>query len=96
MRSRRPVRPGSPVRVSWLLRRASSTSARLWATATATSWATRLTASRSAGAGSVLLRELIVLVYALVVAGPLLLLGALALTAARLWRRRATERLLAR
>jgi hypothetical protein len=48
------------------------------------------------GAGSVLLKELAVLLYALIVAGPIALLAALALVSGKLWRRRATERLLAR
>jgi hypothetical protein len=46
-------------------------------------------------AGSVLLRELEILLYALVVAGPLLLLGGVALLAGRQVRRRADARLLA-
>jgi hypothetical protein len=47
-------------------------------------------------AGSVLLRELEILLYALVVAGPLLLLGAAGIAAARAQRRRADARLLER
>jgi hypothetical protein len=47
-------------------------------------------------AGSVLLRELAILLYALVVAGPLLLLGGAAIVAARGARRRADQRLLER
>jgi hypothetical protein len=47
-------------------------------------------------AGSVLLRELEILLYALVVAGPLLLLGAVALAAAKAQRRRSDARLLER
>lgn len=47
-------------------------------------------------AGSVLLRELEILLYALVVAGPLLLLGAVGIAAARAQRRRADARLLER
>ncbi|HEY6837001.1 MAG TPA: DUF4349 domain-containing protein [Gaiellaceae bacterium] len=47
-------------------------------------------------AGSVLVRELEILVYALVVAGPLLLLGLMALAAARGVRRRSDRRLLER
>jgi len=47
-------------------------------------------------AGSVLLRELEILLYAAVVAGPLLLLGALGLAASRTARRRSDERLLER
>jgi hypothetical protein len=47
-------------------------------------------------AGSVLLRELEILLYALVVAGPLLLLGGAAIVAARGARRRADQRLLER
>ena len=47
-------------------------------------------------AGSVLLRELEILLYALVVAGPLLLLGAVAIATARGARRRADQRLLER
>ena len=47
-------------------------------------------------AGSVLLRELQILLYALVVAGPLLLLGAVGIAAARAQRRRADARLLER
>jgi uncharacterized protein DUF4349 len=47
-------------------------------------------------AGSVLVRELEILVYALVVAGPLLLLGLLGLAAARGARRRSDRRLLER
>jgi Domain of unknown function (DUF4349) len=47
-------------------------------------------------AGSVLLRELEILVYALVVAGPLLLLGGAGIVAARGARRRADQRLLER
>jgi hypothetical protein len=47
-------------------------------------------------AGSVLLRELEILLYALVVAGPLLLLGAAGVAAARTQRRRADARLLER
>jgi Domain of unknown function (DUF4349) len=47
-------------------------------------------------AGRVLLRELEFLLYALVVAGPLLLLGALGLAAARAQRRRSDARLLER
>ncbi|MGB2873954.1 MAG: DUF4349 domain-containing protein [Gaiellaceae bacterium] len=47
-------------------------------------------------AGSVLLRELEILLYALIVAGPLLVLGALAIAAARARRRRADWRLLER
>jgi Domain of unknown function (DUF4349) len=46
-------------------------------------------------AGSVLLRELEILLYALVVAGPLLLLGGLALLTGRQVRRRADAKLLA-
>ena len=46
-------------------------------------------------AGSVLLRELEILLYALVVAGPLLLLGGVALLTGRRVRRRTDERLLA-
>jgi hypothetical protein len=48
------------------------------------------------GAGSILLKELVVLLYALIVAGPIALLAALALLSGKLWRRRAAERLLAR
>jgi hypothetical protein len=47
-------------------------------------------------AGSVLLRELEILLYALVVGGPLLLLGAAGIAAARAQRRRADARLLER
>lgn len=47
-------------------------------------------------AGSVLARELQVLLYALIVAGPLLLLGGLALVAARTQRSRSDRRLLER
>jgi hypothetical protein len=47
-------------------------------------------------AGSVLARELEILLYALIVAGPLLLLGALGIAAARAQRRRADQRLLER
>jgi hypothetical protein len=47
-------------------------------------------------AGSVLLRELEILLYALVVAGPLLLLAGAAIVAARGARRRADQRLLER
>ena len=47
-------------------------------------------------AGSVLLRELEILLYALVVAGPLLLLGAAGIAAARAQRRRSDARLLER
>jgi hypothetical protein len=47
-------------------------------------------------AGSVLLRELEILLYAAVVAGPLLLLGALGLAASRTARRRSDARLLER
>jgi len=47
-------------------------------------------------AGSVLLRELEILLYALVVAGPLLLLGAVGIAAARAQRRRADALLLER
>src|SRR5262245_60783059 len=47
-------------------------------------------------AGSVLLRELEILLYALVVAGPLLLLGAAGIVTARGARRRADQRLLER
>jgi Domain of unknown function (DUF4349) len=47
-------------------------------------------------AGAVLLRELEILLYALVVAGPLLLLGGLGVAAARTARRRADARLLER
>jgi hypothetical protein len=47
-------------------------------------------------AGSVLLRELELLLYALIVAGPLLLLGGLAIVTARAQRRRADQRLLER
>ena len=47
-------------------------------------------------AGSVLLRELEILLYALVVAGPLLLLGAAGITAAKAQRRRSDARLLER
>ena len=47
-------------------------------------------------AGSVLVRELQILLYALVVAGPLLLLGAVGIAAARVQRRRADARLLER
>lgn len=47
-------------------------------------------------AGSVLARELQILLYALVVAGPLLLLGGLALVAARTQRSRSDRRLLER
>jgi hypothetical protein len=47
-------------------------------------------------AGSVLLRELEILLYALVVAGPLLLLGGAGIVAARGARRRADQRLLER
>jgi uncharacterized protein DUF4349 len=47
-------------------------------------------------AGSVLVRELEVLLYALVVAGPLLLLGGAGIAAARVQRRRADARLLDR
>lgn len=47
-------------------------------------------------AGSVLVRELEILLYALVVAGPLLLLGAAVITAGKAQRRRADARLLER
>lgn len=47
-------------------------------------------------AGGVLLRELEILLYALVVAGPLLLLGAAGLATGRVARRRADQRLLER
>jgi hypothetical protein len=47
-------------------------------------------------AGSVLARELEILLYALIVAGPLLLLGGLAILGARAQRRRADQRLLER
>jgi hypothetical protein len=47
-------------------------------------------------AGAVLVRELEVLLYALVVAGPLLLLGLVALFAGRVLRRRSDQRLLER
>jgi hypothetical protein len=47
-------------------------------------------------AGSVLVRELEILLYALVVAGPLLLLGAAAVAAGRAQRRRSDRRLLER
>jgi hypothetical protein len=47
-------------------------------------------------AGSVLLRELEILLYALVVAGPLLLLGAAGIAAAKVQRRRSDARLLER
>ena len=47
-------------------------------------------------AGSVLVRELEVLLYALVVAGPLLLLGLVAILAGRVARRRSDQRLLER
>jgi Domain of unknown function (DUF4349) len=47
-------------------------------------------------AGSVLLRELEILLYALVVAGPLLLLGAAGIAAAKAQRRRSDARLLER
>jgi hypothetical protein len=47
-------------------------------------------------AGSVLVRELEILLYALVVAGPLLLLGGAAVAAARAQRRRSDRRLLER
>ena len=47
-------------------------------------------------AGSVLVRELEILLYALVVAGPLVLLGAAGIAAARAQRRRADARLLER
>jgi uncharacterized protein DUF4349 len=47
-------------------------------------------------AGSVLVRELEVLLYALIIAGPLLILGGLALAGARVQRRRADQRLLER
>jgi hypothetical protein len=47
-------------------------------------------------AGSVLLRELEILLYALVVAGPLLLLGAAGFATARATRRRSDRRLLER
>ena len=47
-------------------------------------------------AGSVLARELQILLYALIVAGPLLLLGGLALVAARTQRSRSDRRLLER
>ncbi len=47
-------------------------------------------------AGSVLVRELEILIYALVVAGPLLLLGAVGIAAARAQRRRSDARLLER
>ncbi|MDQ2910286.1 MAG: DUF4349 domain-containing protein, partial [Actinomycetota bacterium] len=47
-------------------------------------------------AGSVLLRELEILLYALVVAGPLLLLGGAGIAAARAQRRRSDRRLLER
>jgi hypothetical protein len=47
-------------------------------------------------AGSVLVRELQILLYALVVAGPLLLLGAVGIAAARAQRRRSDARLLER
>jgi hypothetical protein len=47
-------------------------------------------------AGSVLVRELQILLYALVVAGPLLLLGAVGIATARIQRRRADARLLER
>jgi hypothetical protein len=48
------------------------------------------------GAGSILLKELVVLLYALIVAGPIALLAVLAFATGRIWRRRTTERLLAR
>ncbi len=47
-------------------------------------------------AGSVLARELEILLYALIVAGPLLLLGGLAIVGARVQRRRSEQRLLER
>jgi hypothetical protein len=47
-------------------------------------------------AGSVLLRELEILLYALLVAGPLLLLGAAGIVAGRSLRRRSDRRLLER
>jgi hypothetical protein len=47
-------------------------------------------------AASVLARELEVLLYALVAAGPLLVIGGLALVAARTQRRRSDQRLLER
>ena len=47
-------------------------------------------------AGSVLAREAEILLYALIVAGPLLLLGGLAILGARVQRRRADQRLLER
>ena len=47
-------------------------------------------------AGNVLVRELEILVYALLVAGPLLLLGGLAILGGRTFRRRADRRLLER
>jgi hypothetical protein len=47
-------------------------------------------------AGSVLARELEILLYALIVAGPLLLLGGLAILGARVQRRRSEQRLLER
>jgi hypothetical protein len=47
-------------------------------------------------AGSVLLRELEILLYALVVAGPLLLLGGAGIAAGRAQRRRSDRRLLER
>ena len=47
-------------------------------------------------AGDVLVRELEILVYALLVAGPLLILGGLAVLAGRTFRRRADRRLLER
>ena len=47
-------------------------------------------------AGSVLVRELELLLYALVVAGPLLAIGGAGLLASRSVRRRADERLLER
>jgi hypothetical protein len=47
-------------------------------------------------AGSVLVREFELLLYALLVAGPLLLLGGAAILANRLLRRRADQRLLER
>jgi hypothetical protein len=48
------------------------------------------------GAGSILLKELVVLLYVLIVAGPIALIAGLGLAALNLRRRRATERLLAR
>jgi hypothetical protein len=48
------------------------------------------------GAGSILLKELVVLLYVLIVAGPIAVLGGLGLAVMNFRRRRVTERLLAR